>query len=218
MHFHALPQQPAITISREAGAGAVTIAKMVAEQLEQISSEKWAVFDRNLVEKVIEDHEMPSRIKRFLPEDVYSEITSAVEEFFGLHPSVWTMVEQTTETLLRLAKMGNVILVGRGGAIATRNLKHMVHIRLVAPVEQRITHCMEFYHFNRQESEKFVHEKDAARTRYVRKYFHVAIDNPLHYHLTINTGAVGMKTSAELIVHCLKNLKFPKEKVKETVL
>jgi len=205
---HPLPQQPAITISRETGAGAVTVARMVATQLQEGSSANWAAFDRNLVEKVIEDHEMPQRLKRFLPEDIQSGIASAVEEFFGLHPSVWTMVQHTTETVIRLAKVGNAIIVGRGGAIITGDLPHVVHVRLVAPLERRIKHCMEFYHLGRGEAEKFVHDKDIARARYVRKYFHAAIEDPLHYHLTINTGKVSMETAADMIVKCVRNLKL----------
>ena len=86
-------QQPAVTISRETGAGAVTVAGLLAERLQKGTSAKWAVFDRNLVERVIEDHEMPVRMRRFLPEDSQSAIASAVEEIFGLHPSVWTLVD-----------------------------------------------------------------------------------------------------------------------------
>jgi len=200
LHPHPLPQHPTITISREAGAGAVTIARLIAQELQETTSDNWAIFDRNLVEQVIEDHEMPQRIKRFLPEDVQSGIASAVEEFFGLHPSVWTMVEHTTETILRLAKLGNTIIVGRGGSIIAANQPHAFHVRLVAPVEQRIAHCMEFYHLNRSEAEKLVHDKDAARKRYVHKYFHANIEDPLHYHLTINTGKVSFKQAAKLIV------------------
>jgi len=207
LHPHDIPQLPAITLSREAGAGAVTIARLIVEQFQKESgSEPWAVFDRNLVEKVLEDHEMPSRIKRFLSEDIQSGIASAVEEFFGLHPSAWTLVQQTTETILRLAKVGNAIIVGRGGSIIAANLPHVVHVRLIAPVEHRINHCMEFYRFTRAEAEKFVQEKDAARARYVRKYFHADIEDALHYHVTINTGKVSFPTAAQTIVDCVKNL------------
>src|SRR3569833_2439623 len=52
--LHPLEQQPAITLSRETGAGAVTIARMAAERLQTGSSQPWAVFDRNLVQKTLE--------------------------------------------------------------------------------------------------------------------------------------------------------------------
>jgi hypothetical protein len=55
-----LRQKPAITISRQAGAGAITVAKLVAEQLDiECPGDPpcpWAVFDRNLVEEIVRDH------------------------------------------------------------------------------------------------------------------------------------------------------------------
>src|ERR1700744_5816658 len=64
---YAHPQKtfPSITLSRETGAGAVTIGKMVLEILQNESHGPlpWTLFDRNLVEKVIEDHSLPERLK-----------------------------------------------------------------------------------------------------------------------------------------------------------
>jgi hypothetical protein len=54
--------KPAITISRQTGAGAVTVAHLVAEQLDiDCQGEPpcpWAVFDRNLASKILEDHNL----------------------------------------------------------------------------------------------------------------------------------------------------------------
>jgi cytidylate kinase len=205
--FHTQVQQPAITISRETGAGAVSIGRILAERLSKGREDQWALFDKNLVEKVIEDHEMPGMMKKFLSEDTRSAISSAIEEFFGLHPSEWTLVERTSETILHLAKLGNAIIIGRGGSIITGGLRHVVHVRLVAPVEWRIRHSMDFFHVSRAEAEKMVQEKDAGRARYVHKHFHARIDDPLHYHLTINTGKVSFESAAEAILECVKAIK-----------
>src|SRR5438067_6689534 len=70
---------PAITISRQAAAGAVTIARLLVDELNKNPEPSpWAVFDRNLVEKVLEDHELPQTLKRFMPEDAMSGVSSAV--------------------------------------------------------------------------------------------------------------------------------------------
>jgi len=201
---------PALTISREAGAGAVSIAKLVAAQMEARSKTPdypWAVFDRNLVELVLKDHDLPPRIKQFMTEDSMPEFQSALEEFLGLHPSKWQLFEQTTETVLRLASVGNCILIGRGANIITRNLKHLFHVRLVGPIEQRVRNCEKYYQLTHPEAVLFVAENDAGRRRYIRQHFQQNIDDPLHYHLTINTGKVSFEESAELIVQEL--LKIP---------
>src|ERR1700675_2868762 len=62
-----------ITISREAGAGAVTIAELVPQRLTaaetEPSSNPWAVFDANLAKKVLKDHQLPFDLARFMAED-----------------------------------------------------------------------------------------------------------------------------------------------------
>ncbi|MEI8341290.1 MAG: cytidylate kinase-like family protein [Verrucomicrobiota bacterium] len=197
---------PAVTISRETGAGAVSIAKLVAASMEKrvkTPDYPWAIFDRNLVEQVLEDHDLPKRIKRFMPEDAMPEFQSALEEFLGLHPGKWALFEHTTETILRLANAGNCILIGRGSSIITRHLKHVYQVRLVGPVEQRVHHCEEYYQLTHREALAFVSHMDAARQRFIHQHFHCEIDDPLQYHLTINTGRVSFEDAAELIVQAL---------------
>jgi len=202
---------PSVAISREAGAGALTVAKLVADEMAKrvkTPDIPWAIFDRNLVERVLDDHDLPKRIKRFMPEDAIPEFRSALEEFLGLHPGKWALFEHTTETILRLASAGNCVLIGRGSNIITRNLKHVFHVRLIGPVEQRVQHCEEFYCLTRREAQLFVAHTDAARQRHIKQRFHARIDDPLLYHLTINTGRISYETAAGMIVEGI--LKLPR--------
>ncbi len=201
--MHAEKRFPFITFSREAGAGAVTIGRLVAEILNERKHDAddppWTVFDKNLVEKVLQDYELPKKIKQFLPENTTFDLKDAVEELLGLHPSNWTLVQDTTQTILRLAHLGNAILVGRGSNVATEKLPGGLHVRLVASVEKRIDHSAEFYKFDHDEAVEFVRKTDRARRRYVSRYFNADIDDPLHYHLVINTGRMGFEEAARLI-------------------
>ena len=55
----------AVTISRQAGCGARTVAEKLALYLQEHSrkhSVAWTVFDRNLMDKVLEDHDLPTRL------------------------------------------------------------------------------------------------------------------------------------------------------------
>jgi len=194
---------PVITISRETGAGAVTIGELVAKRLNEQSKGTdtcpWTVFDRNLVKRVLEDHELPARIKEFMPEDTVFNLRDAVEELLGLHPANWTLVQHTTDTILRLAHLGNAIVVGRGANIITANMPTALHVRLVAPLETRIEHVARFYRMNVKEATQFVAKTDRARARYVKRHFNTRINDPLQYHLLINTGQVGFEETARII-------------------
>ena len=48
--------RPAVTISREAGAGAITIGQMVTDSLQSLEKgapHSWALFDQNIVKAVV---------------------------------------------------------------------------------------------------------------------------------------------------------------------
>jgi len=211
-HRHHSPRQnktalPIVTISREAGAGALKIGELTAQLLnkegEKSDAPPWTVFDKNLVEQVLEDQHLPENLRQFLPEDVLPTFSSALEETLGLHPSAWNLVQHTSATIYRLAKLGNAILVGRGSNFITAKLKPAIHIRLVAPIEERLAHLVEFHHLTPAEAVIYAKEADRGRRRYVQRYFNAQIEDPLNYTLTINTGRMDAQTAARIIVEAV---------------
>lgn len=198
----------AVTISREAGCGALVVAEKLAALLQQETSADeppWTVFDRNLMGKVLEDHNLPARLARFLPEDRMTELQDIADELFGLRPASWTVIEQIADTILKLAELGNVIVIGRGAHIITARLPHVLHVRLVAPLERRFAHCRKSYGMSEREAREFCAREDTGRERYLKKYFKASLNDPLLYHLVINTGLVGFDEAARLIAEALKD-------------
>lgn len=200
-----LPQQPSITISRESGAGASNVAQIVAEQLNAIikpapKEAAWTVFDKNLAKEVLVEHKLSPDLEKFMVEDARLPVESMVEELLGLHPNTWWLAQQTTKTILRLASMGRVVMVGRGAEVITQLLPYVLHVRLVAPLSKRITQAGEFYGLSPNEAAMKVSEEDHARRRYLRRYFDADVDNPLLYHLVINTAKTGFAGTADIIV------------------
>jgi cytidylate kinase len=109
------------------------------------------------------------------------------------------MVKQTAETLLQLAELGSVILIGRAGNIVTARLPHVLHIRLVAPLEERIERICHDDRKTPAEARRFCLEEEQARARYLKTYFRADINDPMHYHLVINTSRVGYDNAARVI-------------------
>jgi cytidylate kinase len=121
------------------------------------------------------------------------------EEWMGLHPSTWSIVQMTNATILRLAQLGNVILVGRGSTLITGRLKNVFHVLLVGSLEKRIQRVQEVYGLDRKNACSYVKKKDEGRRKYVKDNFNVDIDSPLLYHLTINTDMVSYHDAATLV-------------------
>lgn len=202
---------PFVTISRKAGAGGITVGEKLCEYLREHDRNAryvcpWTVFDKNLVEQVIRDHNLPEKVARFMAEDKISEVEDILEELFGVHPSQWTLVHKTSQTILNLAQMGHVILVGRGANVITRRLANGFHVRLVGSLPKRINYMMERFRLTEKQASSLIKKKDQGRKHYLKKYFDKDIDDPLLYDLVVNTDHVSYDEAARIIGDAVLNL------------
>jgi cytidylate kinase len=193
---------PFVTISRQAGAGAETVAQLLAAKLNAKcgkDEQPWIVFDKNLIGKVLEDQHLPQEIARHVHEDKDTTLQALVGELLGVHPSMWTIFHHTSDTILKLARIGRAIVVGRGGNIITAKLKGGAHIRLVAPESVRLAHLKAHFKLDDKAAQKYLHDEDAGRRRYVKSNFDRDIDDTLLYDAVLNTATLGFERTADLI-------------------
>lgn len=181
-------RRTAVTLSRLCGTRATDIGQRLAERLGAVDGGgPWAVFDDNLVRQVLQDHALPQRLAKFMPEDVPSLVDDALCEILGVHPSDWTMFQHTADTIYRLAAMGRVIIVGRGSNVITRHMPSVLHVRLVGAFERRVAQVGKAMRLGETEARDHVVRKDRARRRYVMAHFDRDIDDPLGYDVVLNT-------------------------------
>jgi cytidylate kinase len=100
---------------------------------------------------------------------------------------------------LRLAHIGNVILVGRGANVVTSELPTVFHVHLVGSLEKRIEQAQKVFSLDRKSAINYIKKKDEGRRRYLKDNFDKDIDDPLLYHLIINTDLVQYDEAARLI-------------------
>lgn len=197
-----------VTISREAGSGGNSVAENLATSLERTNrkdARPWTVFDRNLVARVLEDHQMPARLAKFFPEDRLTELQDIMDEVFGLRPGSWKLVEQASETILRIADLGGAIIVGRAANLVTRTLPDVLHVRLVGSVEVRARRLAESRGMTRKSALDYIHREDVGRRRYVKKYFGEDVDNAQLYHVTLNTDLVSIEEATNILTRIVQN-------------
>jgi cytidylate kinase len=181
--------EPAITISRQTGAGAITLADTLAEHLNERAGKvdlHWAVFEKNLVGHVLEEHGLPQTLEDFMPEDKPNHLKEAVGDMLGTRPQDWELVRHTRETIYRLAKLGRCIIVGRGANIIASELPNVLHIRLIGALDGRVTRCESYYRIDRDEALQRIRKQDRARRNYMRAYYDADIDDAANYHMVIN--------------------------------
>lgn len=200
---------PAITISREAGARGRSICTKLQEALRAQDPKAkipWTVFDENLVKKVLEDNQLPADLEKFMPDDAVSGVESSINEILGRHPSMWSLFEKTVRTIVRISRMGNCIIVGRGGNKITQGFSNVLQVRLVGTLEKRIQQMVAIKHISHKEAADYVKKEDAARKRYVKQNFHCDIDNPLLYDLVINTDMCSDEQVVGILITAIQKM------------
>lgn len=195
-----------ITISRQYGAGGSEIAAKVAEAL------GWSVVDNELIEQVAaraglspeEVAEREERVPGFI-ERLGRTLAAASPELFP--PPGGTVDELTEQQLVRitqsvvaeLAAQGRVVMVGRA-APAVLGDERALHVKLVAPVLFRVHRTVERLGITPEKARKIVDDMDSHRLRYHREYYGRDWGDPLNYHMTLNTGRLGLAGAASVIV------------------
>jgi cytidylate kinase len=191
-----------VTLSRQSGCGAHVLAQKLAAYLQAhapAGAPGWTIFDRDLMEKVLADHHLPEKIARFMPEDRISKIEDIMYDVFDMRPDSWTLVQHTSETVLKLAELGNVILLGRGANVIAAKVPGSLHVRIVASLETRLEHMCHFEGLSRAKALERIQREDLGRARYLRKYFNKNIDDAALYHLVINLDMISHDVAAWLI-------------------
>lgn len=182
-----------VTISREAGAGATTLANLLAKRLNSdrpAEARRWRVFDGNLVEAMLRDRCYHDGLARYLPEDSFSEIDATVGELLGLHPNLWEMIQDTGQLIRRLAQEGHCILIGRGANFLTREIPGGLHVRLVGEPEDRARHMAIKLGITLQQARLRNQSADRARNRYTLKHFNRSVADPSGYDALFNTSQI----------------------------
>lgn len=194
------PAAPFLTLSRESGTGGTHLAHALAGVLPTPPlAAPWAVYSGNLIDEMLRTNHLPTHLARFLPEDRIRAVDASVGELVGLHPDLWTLVDKTNELIRRLARAGHAILLGRGGAFATANLPHGVHIRLVASEAYRAANTARWLSLDPTNAAAHNAQRDAARARYVRSTFGADIADPTAYDLIVDVERLALDEAVNLI-------------------
>lgn len=193
---------PSVTIAREEGARGHAIAHALVEWLQKhdtAATTPWALFDRDLVQRILADNQLPARLADHMPEDQVSEFDSMIGELLRDHPPQWELFQMTGRTIVRFAKMGHAVIVGRCGNLLTAHLPHVVHFRLVGTPAIRAAHLAASRQLPFEEARRMMESEDRARARYLHAHFDRSVEDPLLYDLILNTDRIDDATAARLL-------------------
>lgn len=194
--------KPYVTISRQSGAFGTTISEMLVEYLsnrERRQDAVWAIFDKDIISKVIEENKFPEKFERYFNESAMPAIRDMMEDQLGVHPPHETLIRKMNETIYNMARVGYVIIIGRGANIITNKIPKGVHVRLVCSFEKRLAHVQEYLGMSEKEAREYITKEDRSRQEYIKKYFHKDIDDVFLYDVVINLDTVPLEDVVRII-------------------
>ena len=195
-----LPVPFSIAISRQRGAGGSRLAAELGALL------NWAVYDRELIARIVADTGVSKELVANVDERHASWILECTEAFTGAPTiSEAKYVHRLIQVIASLAAQGNCIFVGRGAGFllppATR-----LHVRLIAPLPDRIVEVAKEQHQSEHAASRYIQQVDAERQAFVTEHFHQDPQQEEAYDLVLNTVRLGSHASAMLIVQALQCL------------
>ena len=196
---------PDIVISRDPGSGGKLIARKIASKLD------WTLFDKALMLKLSKELNIDTSVLTGIDEHGRTWFNDLFQSIFN--PSYVSDVRYISllkKILLHAAKMGNMVILGRGANIILPHDK-CLRVRITASYEKRVANTYEYEHLkSKEEAKERVSHVQLHRNQFIRQYFGVNPHNPWNYDLVISTDHLTIDQSRDLIISAFK-AKFPKE-------
>ncbi len=214
-----------ITLSRQYGSGGDEIAQRLCQH------GGCRLFDKHMLIQAALEAGLSEQEVFDYSEQNY-KVKNLFERLFGrLEPiaqmSVWEesadgvrivavrdLDEEDALALVRRAveaahQNGNFIIMGRGGQVILRDYPDVLHVRIEAPLEERISRVRarlrdQGFTYStlveeRRAAQDLIAANDMASADYLKRIYNVDWADPQLYHLTINTGRTNLDLAAHII-------------------
>lgn len=109
-----------------------------------------------------------------------------------------------SDIITRISNQRTAVIVGRGGHYVLRQHPRCLSIFLHADIAFRQKRVQEIYHVSAEQALKLIHSVDHERARYLRALTGRDGLDARQYHLSLDTGAVGLDKAEAIILETLR--------------
>lgn len=188
-----------ITISREFGCEAYPMTECLKGIMEKKTGQPWAIMDKALLEEVARHHQLSEELAGRLGEKK-SRILDEVLSTFSPH---WKSDNDHFRLLCKhvfsLAEKGNTIIVGRGSAIVTQQLKNCYHFRMYASHAFKVASIARRLKIHKDEADRVVEKNQKQRDAFIKDFFSLDPRDLRFYHLVFNNDKNSPERIAQMI-------------------
>jgi cytidylate kinase len=175
-----------ITISRGSYSHGKEIAEKVANKL------GYRCVSRDLLLETSEQFNIPEiRLTKAL-----EDVPSIFEMFTGGREKYLAFIEAT---LLEHAQKDNMVYHGLAGHFILIQIRHALHVRITANMEERAKLVMEREKVSHEEALRFLRKIDHARKQWGLVLYGIDLWDSNNYDLVINVDEITMDNAADMI-------------------
>ena len=207
-----------LSISRQFGAGGWTLGRSISNQLgykfvsSQIINEM--AKEANVSTEWIKGVEKYSGdwLMRFVNKFVNGDF---IEKHVGETKTDFDEKKYVTflqSIVNRIADEDNVVILGRGSQYILQDRENVVHLLLVADLDDRIKFLGKMWKLNRKDAEKEILIMGKRRDSFM-KYFELGPPNsPNLYHLVLNTSKIDFNQAKKIVTDFVKDFEETNKK------
>ena len=115
-----------------------------------------------------------------------------------------TMVRMLNQVVRAVARHGNVVILGRSGYAILAGLADVLHVRLQAPLDDRIELVRNATNASLLEATALVKENDKMRKAFVESFYRVPWESALAFDIALNTSRVPVNVATDWVIQAAK--------------
>jgi cytidylate kinase len=194
-----------ITISRQFGAGGITLGKMVAEKL------GYAFADTDIIKMVAEmanvstdfvetvEKEAGGKFSKIVNRLVSKPLLDRVLKDERGYIDEEIYLDYLVLIIAKMADEGDVVILGRGSQYILGDHPDAYHFMLINEFDNRVRFMRERYNLPKNRAVQAVKNEDKRRLNLYRKLHKTDYEKPSLYHLVLNMNKISLDKAQELI-------------------
>ena len=198
-----------ITISRQFGAGGLTLGKMVAEKFGYTFADtevikmvaEMANVSTNFVETV--EKEAGGKFSKFISKTVSKPLVNRILKDERGYIDEEIYLDYLVLIIAQMADDGDVVILGRGSQYILNDHPDAYHVLLIDTFENRVRFMQKHYDLSESRATQVVKTEDKRRINLYKKLGKTDYDNPDLYHLVLNMSRISLDKALELIANLM---------------
>ena len=196
-----------ITISRQFGAGGITLGKMVAKKF------GYTFADTEIIKMVAQmanvsthfvntvEKEAGGKFSKFISKTVSKPLVGRILKDERGYIDEEIYLDYLVLIIAQMGDDGNVVILGRGSQYILNDHPDAYHILLIDTFENRVRFMQKNYDLSQGRATQAVKNEDKRRLNLYKKLGKTDYDHPDLYHLVLNMSRVSLDKALELIAN-----------------